>query len=62
VRARYLDQWSRSDGRWAIFHRVCVVDFKTELAAVGLVGDGRRDKSDQSYQLGISSASSALTA
>jgi hypothetical protein len=60
VRARYLDQWSRIDGRWAIFHRVCVVDFKTELAAVGLVGDGRRDEGDESYQLGISSASSAL--
>jgi hypothetical protein len=49
VRARYLDRWSLARGRWAIDHRVCVVDFKTEVAAVGLVGEGRRDQSDRSY-------------
>lgn len=59
VRARYLDQWSRSEGRWAIDHRVCIVDFKTELTAVGLVGEGRRDESDLSYQLGIPSESAS---
>ncbi|MGD0699304.1 MAG: nuclear transport factor 2 family protein [Trebonia sp.] len=59
VRARYLDEWSLADGRWAIDHRVCIVDFKTELAAIGLVGEGRRDERDPSYDLGVSPRSRA---
>jgi len=51
VRARYLDEWSRLDDRWGIDHRVCIVDFKTELTAVGLISEGRRDKADPSYEL-----------
>ena len=51
VWARYLDQWSRSDDGWAIDHRECVVDMKTETDAVGLVGTGRRDRADPSYAL-----------
>jgi hypothetical protein len=49
VWARYLDTWSRLGGRWGIDHRQCVVDIKTESAAIGLVGAGRRDREDPSY-------------
>ncbi len=49
VWARYLDKWSRSDDGWAIDHRECVVDIKTETEAVGLVGAARRDREDPSY-------------
>lgn len=59
VRARYLDKWSLADERWAIDHRACIVDFKTELAAVGLVGEGRRDEADPSYDLGVTPRSRA---
>lgn len=51
VRARYLDRWSLTDARWRIDHRICVVDMKTEQPATGLVGAGRRDAEDPSYQL-----------
>jgi hypothetical protein len=51
VWARYLDRWSFVDGRWAIDHRQCVVDFKTELAATGVLGGGRRDSDDPSYRV-----------
>jgi hypothetical protein len=59
VRARYLDEWSLAGGHWAIDHRVCIVDIKTELAAIGLVGEGRRDESDPSYALGVTPRSRA---
>jgi SnoaL-like domain len=61
VRARYLDEWSRAGGRWAIDHRVCIVDFKTELAAVGLVGQGCRDQGDPSYHLGATASRASRT-
>ena len=38
--------------RWRIDHRICVVDMTTEQPATGLVGAGRRDPEDPSYQLG----------
>lgn len=51
-RGRYLDRWSRREGRWAIDHRHYVSDWVTFLA----VGDdptpptsGRRDPQDASY-------------
>lgn len=51
VRGRYLDRWSRRGGRWAIDHRVHVVDLQTvaqvrpgEVSAVS-----RRDRDDASY-------------
>lgn len=50
--ARYIDQWSRRDGEWAIDSRHCIVDYgsQTEIAGV-LPGDprSRRDSSDISY-------------
>lgn len=48
---RYLDRWSRREGRWAIDHRVWVLDFG-ELdrpVATPMAGDGARDRSDPSY-------------
>lgn len=51
VFGRYLDRWSRRNGRWAIDHRVYVQDFD-DVRDVGrlLVGGwGRRDREDPSY-------------
>lgn len=51
VRGRYLDRWSRPDGRWAIDHRLYVHDFdeRHAVATVSLDGWGRRDRDDPSY-------------
>jgi hypothetical protein len=49
TRARYLDRWSLADGRWAIDHRVCIVDVMTAADAVGETGGGQRDRNDPSY-------------
>jgi hypothetical protein len=54
-RGRYLDRWSRRDGKWAIDHRRVVFDAYTphEFPAAALAGKplslGRRDGSDLSY-------------
>lgn len=52
VRSRYADTWSQRDGRWAIDHRIAVTDFRTtsEAADPGEPTEGRRDRSDPSYQ------------
>lgn len=50
---RYLDRWSCRDGRWAIDHRVWVLDLG-ELdrpVATHLPAGGRRDPRDPSYEL-----------
>lgn len=51
VFGRYLDRWSRRDGRWAIDHRVYVQDLdEVRDAGAPLVGGwGRRDRDDASY-------------
>ena len=51
--ARYVDRWSRRDGRWAIDHRQCVVDFNSirEVTAISDDVAGRRDTTDPSYQV-----------
>jgi hypothetical protein len=46
--ARYLDRWSKAEGRWAIDDRRCVVDAMTEFTGPGLLGAGRRDHDDPS--------------
>jgi len=48
---RYLDQWSRRDGRWAIDKRFAVRDFDEtrDILASNSIG-GRRDRTDRSYQ------------
>lgn len=50
VWGRYIDRWSRRDGRWGIDKRVYVLDFEeiSEVAA-GNPGRGQRDRSDPSY-------------
>lgn len=57
---RYLDRWSRREGRWAIDHREYVQDID-EVADAGppLVGafGGRRDRNDPSYAI-LASATS----
>jgi hypothetical protein len=51
---RYLDHWSRREGRWAIDHREYVQDIDEIVDAgpplVGAFG-GRRDQDDPSYAL-----------
>lgn len=51
VRGRYVDRWSRRDGRWGIDKRVYVHDFDDvrEITAVRLEGWGRSDRDDPSY-------------
>jgi hypothetical protein len=56
VRGRYLDRWSRRDGRWAIDHRVFLNDMvaqrRVSSAQRGLAVDqSRRDRLDPSYAL-----------
>lgn len=60
---RYLDRWSRRNGRWAIDHREYVQDIDEVGNAgpplVGAIG-GRRDRTDPSYAvLGASTSSSS---
>lgn len=51
VFGRYLDRWSRREGRWAIDHRIYVQDLdEVRDAGPPLVGGwGRRDHDDPSY-------------
>ncbi len=53
ARGRYIDRWSRRDGRWGIDHRVYVQDFDElrEVAATLTEGWGRRDREDPSYRV-----------
>jgi hypothetical protein len=49
--ARYIDKWSKRNGRWAIDRRDCVVDF-SELSDVTAMGNdprSGRDHTDPSY-------------
>jgi hypothetical protein len=50
---RYLDRWSRRDGRWAIDHRVWVLDFDEADRPVQsrLQSGSSRDEHDPSYAL-----------
>jgi hypothetical protein len=51
--ARYIDRWSKRDGRWAIDRRTCVVDFSEERDVTALGNDSRsaRDGTDPSYSV-----------
>lgn len=51
VRSRYLDRWSKRDGRWAIDHRVHVCDTHSlhELRRGIVSGASARDHGDPSY-------------
>ncbi|MCP5364516.1 MAG: nuclear transport factor 2 family protein [Hyphomicrobiales bacterium] len=50
-RIRFLDQWSRRDGRWAIDHRIAIPTIVWEQSAVsGITGTlTRRDRTDPGY-------------
>jgi hypothetical protein len=49
--ARYVDEWSRRDGEWAIDKRDCVVDFdeRMEVTPMSESYRARRDRTDPSY-------------
>lgn len=52
VCGRYLDSWSRRDGRWAIDHRTFVTDISSSYDVIESVETGyRRDSRDPSYAL-----------
>lgn len=48
---RYIDRWSRRDGRWGIDHRVAIIDFDEirPVTGMGKAFEGKRDRSDPSY-------------
>ena len=51
VWSRYIDTWSRRDGRWALDNRIAIRDFD-EVRGVTPMYDhdrGQRDRSDPSY-------------
>lgn len=51
VWSRYIDSWSKRAGRWALDHRLAVIDFD-EIRAVTVMSQsspGRRDRTDPSY-------------
>jgi hypothetical protein len=53
VWSRYVDSWSRREGRWGLDRRVAIRDFD-EIRDVVAMGDydvGRRDRADPSYQV-----------
>ena len=50
-RGRYLDRWEKRDGRWAIAHRVHVLDLSSEfpLTRADVPEESRRDEQDPSF-------------
>jgi hypothetical protein len=48
---RYIDQWSRRDGRWGIDKRIAIRDFSEmrDVTPMPLPERGKRDRSDPSY-------------
>ncbi|MEO6717758.1 MAG: nuclear transport factor 2 family protein [Novosphingobium sp.] len=52
VYGRYLDRWSRRDGRWAISARKTIFDFDEtrDVAITQRHEQGNRDRSDPSYE------------
>ena len=51
VWGRYIDRWSRRDGRWGLDKRISIRDFDEvrDVVAMGNHDIGRRDRSDPSY-------------
>ncbi|TCM20909.1 SnoaL-like protein [Novosphingobium sp. PhB165] len=51
VLSRYVDRWSRREGRWAIDHRITVTDMDEirEVTPMKVHDRGRRDMDDPSY-------------
>ena len=52
VRGRYLDRWSKREGRWAIDHRIHVMDMQTVGGKPTKANkESRRDERDPSHAL-----------
>ncbi len=51
VRGRYIDRWSKRDGKWAIDHRLTIRDFDDMRPITRMSTDsmGSRDRNDPSY-------------
>jgi hypothetical protein len=51
VWGRYVDRWSRRNGRWGLDKRIAIRDFDEvrDVVAMGAHDVGRRDRSDPSY-------------
>ena len=51
VWGRYIDTWSKRDGRWGIDHRIAIRDFDDMRAVTPMSDDtrSRRDREDPSY-------------
>jgi hypothetical protein len=51
VWGRYVDRWSRRNGRWGLDRRIAIRDFDEvrDVVAMGEHDTGRRDHSDPSY-------------
>lgn len=51
VLSRYIDLWSKRDGRWAIDHRHAVMDMDEirEVTPMKQLDIGQRDRTDPSY-------------
>jgi hypothetical protein len=51
VWSRYIDTWSKRDGRWAIDHRFAINDFDEirEVTPLRSTTRGSRDRTDPSY-------------
>ena len=50
-RGRYLDRWSKRDGRWAIDHRHLITDILSEYDVVDQFAGELPDRADTSTQL-----------
>jgi SnoaL-like domain len=53
VWSRYIDSWSKRDGRWGIDHRIAVIDFDEIRAVTPMrtTSRARRDRDDPSYEV-----------
>jgi SnoaL-like domain len=51
VWSRYIDTWSKRQGRWALDHRMAIRDFDEvgQVTAMYEHDQGKRDRSDPSY-------------
>lgn len=51
VWGRYIDRWSRRDGRWGIEHRLSIRDFDEirDVTEMARHETGKRDRTDPSY-------------
>jgi hypothetical protein len=51
VRSRYVDRWSKRNGRWGIDKRIAIRDFDDvrDVSPMSTTTWGRRDPSDPSY-------------